>query len=380
MLSVSVKRKTDSNWSLYSEIVGTTGNYFGYGVKILDSHGNSLATGTINIQGKGWVDIHQFSNNTWSLGQRLTAEVATGNNQFGRTIQINKQRNLLIIGATNDGAAGSSAGAIHLFSKNELELWIEEKKITPTAGNTGGFGNSIQINNDSTEIYIGAATASLSGRLLIYRKNNGEWVLNQVLMSNTGAQSGGKNFGYTSALSDDNSKLIVGAYNEENPGSRVGAVYIYTKINDLWSFNQKLTVPAPFGRDLFGISISITKDSKYLFVGATEVNNLTSGRVYVYELIDNSFTYISSIVHSDSVKGDQFGSIITVAPTGEDLFIRSTYHLGDGALFFYGKAGGSWESIQKIATTFDSIDISDDSKVLVTASNVSGKAYIYRKA
>ena len=112
-------------------------------------------------------------------------------------------------------------------------------------------------------------------------------------------------FGYSVAVSD--SKIVVGAYNDDDKGDKSGSVYIY----DLDGTNEKkITASDGFGSDYFGYSVAVS-DSK-IVVGAylDDDKGVNSGSVYVYDL---DGTNEKKITASDGADSDYFGKYVAVS-------------------------------------------------------------------
>jgi hypothetical protein len=103
--------------------------------------------------------------------------------------------------------------------------------------------------------------------------------------------------GISVATSADGKTIIVGAFNDEiGATTNTGVVYVYDRVGN--SFNQvgiltgSLAVDAG---DSFGISVATSADGKTIIVGADfdEIGaNASSGVVYVYDRVGNSFNQV----------------------------------------------------------------------------------------
>lgn len=91
-------------------------------------------------------------------------------------------------------------------------------------------------------------------------------------------------FGYSVSLSDDGSRMAVGAHNHDiKVGSTtyadIGAVYIFVKSGTTWS-QEKVLTPTNFNNVTapnFGVSVSISGDGSTLAVGAWQEDSAAEG-------------------------------------------------------------------------------------------------------
>jgi hypothetical protein len=143
----------------------------------------------------------------------------------------------------------------------------------------------------------------------------------------------------------------------DNSAPAAGAVYVYDRAS-LGSLPQYLKAPGPQAGALFGESMSLS-DSR-LVVGAPEEDGAAtdSGAVYVYEWRDGHFDssnptrIVPGIVHD----GDSFGVSVAIegdllavgatgdssAGTGVDGDASDTSAMGNGAVHIYRLINGQW--------------------------------------
>jgi len=167
----------------------------------------------------------------------------------------------------------------------------------------------------------------------------------------------GDNFGQSVSISADGSTLAVGA--PEKIG-RTGFVYIYTRqvadkgiTTNLWILATVLTAPNAGAGDVFGASISLSRDGRVLAAGATREDNaangmmyanpdpctgnimvgcaLGSGAVYVFELpdgvswsdwnINNENSNVAYLKAPNAGLNDYFGVSLSISGDGQVLAV-----------------------------------------------------------
>jgi hypothetical protein len=133
--------------------------------------------------------------------------------------------------------------------------------------------------------------------------------------------------------------------------SEQGAVYMYKFENGAWNFKVKITAADGQAGDNFGNDISATGD--YVFIAASGDSyseNAKQGSVYIYKWIDNILTYQSKITGSNATSGDGFGSdieakgnLLVVAATLDDINANTD----QGSVYFFEREGDNWVEKQK---------------------------------
>ena len=164
-----------------------------------------------------------------------------------------------------------------------------KKKLTTTGVNGQYLGTSIATSYDGSRIIVGAykhnSPGTWNGKVSIYDYDGSS-------LSEIGTKTGESNvdyFGYDVAMSSDGSRIIVGAYGHS---SWTGKVYIYDYDGSSWVPNGTKTGEA--NSDHFGYSVAMSSDGNRIVVGAH--NNDSKGTVYIYDYdYDGSWNKIGTI-------------------------------------------------------------------------------------
>jgi len=161
---VRVYRYTnDTSWVLISQDIDGTSSYDQVGFSVsLNGDGTLVACGAMADPRTGYVKVYKYiSDGSWiPQGQTLYGEAT--NDQFGFTVSLNKQGNILGIGGPyNDGSA-NNAGHVRMYKYNDVS-WIQI--ATDIDGDTANdqFGTSIALNGLGNRFVVGAPN-SYSGR------------------------------------------------------------------------------------------------------------------------------------------------------------------------------------------------------------------------
>lgn len=260
-----------------------------------------------------------------------------------------------------------------------------------------GFG-AVTMNEDGTLLAVGAVNedsnttgingfqfnngAATSGAVYVFRRDGSIWSQEAYIKaSNTESND---QFGYSLVLSDDGTRLAVGAIGEDsnatgangnetdNSISSSGAVYIFSRSGTNWSQEAYLKASNPGLADAFGFSVDFSEDASRLAVGAQfERSNATgingdqlndtasnSGAVYIFSRSGTTWTQEAYVKASNSGAGDFFGcdvslnsdsSYLAVGARGEmsnatgingDQLDNS--EIGSGAVYVFSRNGTTW--------------------------------------
>ena len=194
----------------------------------------------------------------------------------------------------------------------------------------------------------------------------------------------GDRFGSSVAISADGSILAVGACEEDSDATGVngdqnnnnakdsGAVYVYSRLGDVWTQTAYLKPQNAHAGACFGGAVSLSASGSILAVGATgdpsratgvngdQANSdaLGSGAVYVFVLSGSGWTQQAYIKASNTDSGDLFGYAIQLSGDGAMLAVGAPFECSvatgvngqqadngavlAGAVYVYVKNGMAW--------------------------------------
>ena len=212
-------------------------------------------------------------------------------------------------------------------------------------------------------------------------------------------------FGYSMAVSADESTIVVGAPLDDARGTDAGAVYVFTKPSGGWGSGTAPTGVKLVGSDTaagdgFGESVAVSRDGSTIVVGAPndDYSQLTveAGKAYVFTKPSGAWSSSAAqagfvaagpdredyLGHSVSVSGD--GNTVVISVPGKGTFDR-------GMAYVLTKPAGGWtdgnnQSLGATALTRNnnqeyigqSVSMSADGNTLVVGTRVE-KVYVYTK-
>ncbi len=316
------------------------GDFFGWSLA-LSADGNTLAVGAYgedsNAKGVGGSQsnnshslagaayIYTRNADTWAQQAYLKASNTdlaaspltpdAGVDYFGWSLDLSSDGNTLAVGAFGEdgGATGVNSnqnnndaydsGAVHTFSRAD-NVWAPQAYIKASNTNISDkFGMSVKLSGDGTTLAVGAPnedsnainvggsqsdnSVAESGAVYIFSYDSVNWVQQAYIKaSNTGT---GDWFGMATALSEDGDTLVVGAPYEASNGTGIngdpnnnsatysGAIYRYSRSNDLWSSPLYAKAPNAEANDSFGRSLDLNADATSIAVSAPYESSSATG-------------------------------------------------------------------------------------------------------
>jgi len=170
------------------------------------------------------------------------------------------------------------------------------------------------------------------------------------------ASDGGLFDNFGASVSVDGETLVIGA-NGATVGSNPaqGAVYVFTLVNGTWTETQKLIADDGIAFDNFGLSVAL-HDSTIL-VGSPQAiigGAFAQGAVYVYTNSGGTWSQTQKLTASDGAASDSFGE--SVAISGNNALIGAfgatvDGHAGAGAAYYFTNLSGTWSQMQKLTAS-----------------------------
>jgi hypothetical protein len=241
---------------------------------------------------------------------KLTS-VLDSNSSYGRSVSISG--NFAVVGYYLDDTNGPGSGSAIIYEFDGTE-WHLSEKLTPSDAEIGdhfGFSVSISGNNVLVGSYKNDEFGSNAGSAYVFTYDGEYWTETQKLFSND--SSPGDQFGFSVSISD--TTAIIGSNGDDDEGLNSGSAYIFSVIDDVWFQTEKLSANDGEENDEFGFDVSISEN--YVMISAPYKDQLTSGllsgKVYLFERSDNSWTHINSFESDQSGVNDSFGQKISLS-------------------------------------------------------------------
>ena len=230
--SAVVFTRSGGTWTQQASLthsVGAAGANFGSSVD-LSSDGNTAIVGTPNDSSVGSANgsavIFTRSGSTWTEQATLRNSSGASGDALGTSVALSSDGNTAIAGAPSAAPGGlGTAGNAVVFTRSGA-TWTQQAVLTYSSKSFfEQFGKSVSLSSDGNVLIIGAPGApsgNNSGIAVMFVRNNGVWNQQSVLSYLSGTL--GDYLGVSVALSADSNVAIAGA---PGIGSDVGGAAIF---------------------------------------------------------------------------------------------------------------------------------------------------------
>ena len=323
------------------------GGNFGSGVS-LSGDGTKLAVGARGYADRGAVYLYTVGGSSWGKTVTLAVKLSDSpagvsldyGDYFGYSVSLSSDGTKLAVGAYGDDDGGSdqnaNRGAVYLYtvggsgaawgSTVTQAVKLSDSHASVSLDDGDGFGSSVSLSGDGTKLAVGASgdddgsdyRLADRGAVYLYTVGGsgatwGSTVTQAVKLSDShaGVSLGyNDNFGSSVSLSDDGTKLAVGATGDDDGGIGSGAVYLYTVGGSSWGKTVTQAVKLSDSHasvsldnyDNFGSSVSLSDDGTKLAVGAYRDDDgaYDSGAVYLYTVPSGNLAGIKQKLEADN--------------------------------------------------------------------------------
>lgn len=282
----------------------------------------------------------------WDFKQKITGN--RPNSSFGTSVAINNPGSVILVGSSGDDINGTDVGSVLAFVGNKNAGWTFRQQLTGF-NSTDLFGSSLAIDDNGTVLVIGSPSNNENGLnvggVFIYTgtRNNG-WILKTKI---SGIGTTDSQFGYSLSANSNCSVILIGGPFYNNQGaSNAGSILLYTgNQNDGWNFKQQIDGQSTEQR--FGIDVDINNNGTVFAVGGNNgIVNIYSGNAIDGWQFETGIIGDNLSAFGNSVSIDKEGTALVV---GAPFFIEDS--IAGGAMFLFDKINDKW--------TYDSYVISD---------------------
>jgi hypothetical protein len=323
-----------------------------------DAHGFAVAiSGDVALVGApeedalgtsaGAAYVYRLVERQWVQEAKLLADDGDEYDQFGWAVALDGNRALIGALGHDDGAPNAGAAYVYHF---DGAGWTEEAQFTaPDAAEQDYFGAAVAIGDDI--ILIGALRDDDmgldSGSVYAYRRDGTGWSFTAKLLALDGAA--GDTFGYPIAI--DGEVAIVGAHDDDDHGESSGSAYIFSLDDQQWTMQAKLTPGDGLSQQNFGRAVAL--DGDVAIIGAYKDGELgmRAGAAYVFRrvLIGSSQVWMeeAKLLADDADEWDRLGW--SVAVRGDTAVVGAPGEdTGHGAVYVFQHDGASWPQTAKL--------------------------------
>jgi hypothetical protein len=298
--------------------------------------------------------VYVLSGGVWTQQAKLLANDGAVADKFGYSVAISEDT--IVVGAFNDDSPLSNAGSAYVFVRSGTTWTFQQKLTANDATADDQYGSSVAVSGD--EIAVGANHADLpsnseAGAVYIYLRTGTAWAQMQRLSPSLDVLLG-DHFGDSVAISG--SKLAIGASGDDTPFTAAGAVYVFVDAGvAAYGLQQKLTISSGANGDNFGFSVAI--EGNTLVGGALQYTPIIGqpafGAAYPYEFNGSSWVSQGRLTASDGASVDRFGYSVAVSNNVIAVGAREDDTTAGGAdagsAYIFTRTGAVWTERQKLA-------------------------------
>ena len=219
--------------------------------------------------------------------------------------------------------------------------WQLETRLTAAGTSVfDGYGRAVAI--DGRTVAVGALSSS---RTYVFERDvTGTFVETAELVP---PDSFGPSFG--SAVAVEGARVFVAAVHDGDLGALSGSAYVFERVADVWSFDQKLLPSDGMASTEFGRSVDAS--GSVLAVGADDpaLGSFT-GAVYVFRAVGGLYVEEAKLTPNDGAEG--FGRALAI--DGDVVVVGAPFDDEDGSnagsAYVFRRVQGQWVEDQKLGS------------------------------
>lgn len=216
--------------------------------------------------------------------------------------------------------------------------WRLQARLAPQVAEQNSSGLIHDVDGDTIAIseYVASTSPGTVGRIWIYRRVDDVWTLEQKLAPAGAAYRG---FGASVAISGDT--LFVGAP-EATVGDSIfaGVVYVYTRSGTKWTQRAKLRCDETNEGGTFGDAIALQGSIAAIAASQMDTATNNAGQVFVFTGSGADWRQRAALQTRDGLFCLNFGQ--TVALDHGTIAVGAWKSPDSGAVYVFTGKGGSW--------------------------------------
>lgn len=315
--------------SFQQNVTGGIGGFQGTAVA-LSADGNTAAIGAYGDDSGVGATYFTRSGVTWTIQAKLAAVSTLGIQ--GTSVSLSSDGNTLAVGGVGDN---DSYGATWIYTRT-LGVWTEQQKLV----GTGGMGppplqlyqgRSVSLSADGNTVAIGgngdSGYATSSGATWVFTRSGSIWTQqgSKIVGSGTPGDSSGQ--GTSVSPTADGNMLAIGGPGDD---SKAGAIWIFTRLDSVWTQQTKLTGSGLIAVNSLGRSVAHGISS-------------TDGQVFVFTRSGSTWRQETCLLrYPGDLSG--FGTSVCISADGNTIAIGAQLVAATqrGSVSIYTRQTGIW--------------------------------------
>jgi hypothetical protein len=361
---------------------------------------DDVTPGTAERQvGASWVFTR--SDGKWSQQAKLTGGDTIGSTgRQGTSVSISGDGKTAIVGGPGDNGGVLGVGAAWIFTRSS-GVWSQFAKLvgTDTVGEAAQ-GNSVALSGDGNTAIVGgfANDNGVGASWVFTRSGGGGWSQEAKLIA--GDATGMARQGYSVSLSRDGSTAFIGGPADDGD---VGAAWVFTRSNGVWSEQAKLVGTDAIGHSGQGASVSISADGNTAIVGGPGDHVVgpseSIGAAWVFARLRGTWIQQAKLIGTGVIGSFAIqGGSVSLSADGNTAIVGGDFDNPQfppandpiGAAWVFKRSGGVWSQQEKLvgtdvigdaATQGQSVSISADASTALVGGPVDnngiGAAWVF---
>ena len=249
----------------------------GYSIA-LSEDGQDLVVGGVGAASNaGVARVYNWNGTAWTqTGADITGD-ASGDIS-GSSVAMSANGNRVAVGAPGNDGTGANAGNVRVFDLSG-STWVQVGSDIDGEAEADFSGRSVSLSADGARLAVGAPKngggGTEAGHVRVYQWSGAAWV---QLGADLDGQAGGDQAGASVALSEDGTRVAIGA-----TGAGAGTVRVFQWSGSAW-VQVGGNVDGEAEGDFFGFSLDLSADGTAFAAGATSnaANGASSGHARVH--------------------------------------------------------------------------------------------------
>ncbi len=252
----------------------------------------------------------------WRIQDALLASDAAFGDEFGHSVAIAGNGDIVVGARTDNNAGGTDAGAVYVFNRSGSSSttwnWTQSQKLVPADPEVQqNFGKSVAVGSTSNRflILVGASGddapgVSNAGAAYVFSRSitpGSTFTEVEKIVSTT--PTANDFFGYRVGLVG--SSAVIGMAGPLS-GSYIGAVFTTAATNfppTNWAAVTRITAPDGAVGDYFGQNIAVSGNTFLVSAEGDDDAGTNAGAVYVYRSLSGVWTNIDKVTRGSRTLG-----------------------------------------------------------------------------
>jgi len=290
----------------------------GYG-----NHGKGGLVRVFRFDGMRWMQVGSDQEDDFDTGGG-----ANGSSQFGQTVALSHDGNIIAVSAHFHNGGGTERGCVIILHYNQTS-WNQIGSSIDGEEDNDRSGYSMDLSPDGKVVAIGDPLSDVngksSGKIRVYRFDGKEWIKTGSSINGVAA---GDNFGVHVSISSDGLTLSAGGdMHDASDGkggtiNKAGYVSVFRWNGNSWS-QLGATIYGESEDSGTGWTSPLSDDGNTLAVGSFRYDSngvVDRGRVRIFRLDENAWVLIGSEIIGGAAE-DKLGFAYSVSLSGDGRMV-----------------------------------------------------------